>query len=252
MHRKTVLLYSILSLICPIVHAQTNEQINHELLAVFGKSSLNDRMLERQKKEQKPRKFGFKKNKSKKVQAKQEALWFAKVLEDMKNRLPFDSAMELGSNSNTDVYVEINAQKKWLITPDFNVQAEQTLRYGSESRNYSETQFNFTKKQSTKAFASNNFSIVKTYEETITWDDKLYRQQNLDNDNQLSYGLYSSGVYNKESKDLDIQSWGPYFAWRLPLWRDWVYLENELSYYKDATVTEGYSFSVGLKLEATF
>lgn len=241
-----------LLLLLPTYSFADTSHLAEEMMAVFGTNSLENRMLVEEKKHKKIKQFGFHASNKKKRTKKQNEIWIQQVLKDVFNILPFQSDVNLGSNSNTDVYVELNAQKLWKITPDFNLSAEQTFRYGAESKSYSETNFNFTQKQSKQAVASNDFSIIKTYESEITWDDKLYRQQDFANKNRLSYGVYSSGTYNKENKNIDIQSWGPYFAWRLPIWRDWVYLENELSYYKDASAVEGYSFSVGVKLEATF
>lgn len=233
-----------------MLHA--SEPTADELMAVFGHDSLENRMLIAEHQAKKPKQMGFKHSKKKKAKIKKEPIWLQQVLNRVFDIFPFQSDVNLGSNSTTDVYVELNAQKLWKITPDFNMGAEQIFRYGAESKTYSETHFNFTQQQSSKAFASNNFSIVKTYDTQITWDDKLYRQQEFENNNRLSYGVYSSGTYDKEKKDVELDNWGPYFAWRLPIWRDWIYLENELSYYKDATAVEGYSFSVGIKLEATF
>lgn len=110
----------------------------------------------------------------------------------------------------------------------------------------------FQIEEKTQMIASNDFSIVREREQNITWNDRIFRQQDLFENNRVTYGVNSSGTYNKESKDLNIQSWGPYFAWRFPIYKDRIYLENEVSYFKDSTTVEGYSVTVAIKLEATF
>lgn len=222
------------------------------LMQVFHQDSLAKRMLKAEEKRHHSHHFGFPIKNKKKLTAVQKKLWAQQILDRLSSALPFENNLALGSESNHEAYLEMNAEKTWMFTPNFNLVASQVIRYGTQNKSYAETDFNFTQKESSKAFASNNFSVIKTYEEEITWDDRLYRQQDIMNDNRLTYGVYSSGVYNKQTKDIDIQSWGPYFAWRHPLWRDRFYIENEVSYYKDASMIDGYSVSVAIKLEATF
>lgn len=148
-------------------------------------------------------------------------------------------------NSNTtynDIFTANTVQENQLVHDTID-----------SSKIYIPTQtlvFQFEEK--TQMIASNDFSIVREREQNITWNDRVFRQQDLFENNRLTYGINSSGTYNKESKDLNIQSWGPYFAWRFPIYTDRIYLENEVSYFKDSTLVEGYSVTVAIKLEATF
>lgn len=222
-----------------------------QLMIIFGTNSLAYRLAINEKKVRHLRTFGIHKKNIHKNKT-QEKHWINQVMADVSNILPFQNDINLGSNSNTDVYVQLSAEKNWNIFSDWSLDTTQTFRYGAQSKNYSETDFNFSQKNASDNLASNRFSIIKTYEAEITWNDKLFMKQKFLNEHQLTYGIYTSGIYNEEKKDLELQSWGPYFGWRVPLWKKWLYLDNDISYYKDLTSTEGYSFSANLQLEAFF
>lgn len=229
-------------------------QLIQELMAPFTQDSLAEKALKSEQSHRKPRVFGINHNKTashKKVST--DSHWVKHVLSDLSKMLPFQNDMNLGSNSDSDVYVELSAEKNWKLSPKFSFNATQTFRYGAESRNYSETHFKLTQQESKTALASTQFSVIKTYDETYTWDNHLFRQQQLPNDRRLTYGIYSNGIYDKTKRDIELQSWGPYLSWRRPLWRKWIYIENEVSYYKDLTSDDGrHIFTTSLQFEANF
>ena len=229
-------------------------QLLHDLMLPFVQDSLSEKAKKSEQSHRKQRSFGVNHNHpTARPKVSNDTHWVKHVVSDLSKMLPFNNDMNLGSNSDSDVYVELNAEKQWELTPKFSFHATQIFRYGSESRNYSETNFNFTQKESKTAFASTQFSVIKTYEETYIWDNHLFRQQQLSNDRRLTYGIYSNGIYDKTKRDLEVQSWGPYLSWRRPLWRNWVYIENEVSYYKDLTSDEGrHIFTTSLQFEANF
>ena len=229
-------------------------QLSEELIAVFSQDSLAEKAQKAEQNRRKRRIFG--ENHTLKAIRKKTSTdnhWVKHVLSDLSKMLPFQNDMNLGSNSPSDVYVELSAEKNWKLTPKFSFNAAQTFRYGAQSRNYSETNFKLTQQESKTTLASTQFSVVKTFNETYTWDNHLFRQQQLPNDRRLTYGVYSGGIYDKTKHDLELQSWGPYVSWRRPLWYKWIYVENQVSYYKDLTTTEGrHVFSTSLQLETNF
>ncbi|MBF7682781.1 hypothetical protein I2F27_05465 [Acinetobacter sp. B5B] len=226
----------------------------NQLMAVFSKESLANRLKKNEISHTKVRVLGVskKKNSSKKLTKAKELLWVGQIMQDVSKILPFQSNLDLGSNSTSDVYVQVIAAKSWPLFAHWSLDTTQTFRYGAQSKNYSETDFNFSQKSNTESLMANQLSVIKTYESQYNWSDKLFMKQKLWLNHQLTYGLYTSGIYNKDKKEVEIQSWGPYLGWRLPLWRTWLYLDNDLSYYKDSSATEGYSFNVNLQLEAIF
>ncbi|MEB3767309.1 hypothetical protein [Acinetobacter sp. MD2] len=223
-----------------------------ELMAVFGHDSLADRTQRFYNTHQVKRKFGMQKAASKAKTAKAQRATIQSIISNLSKQLPFQSDLNLGSNSDTDVYVEVNASKDWQLNPSLDFNTQQTFRYGAQSRNYSETNFNFTQKQQHQAIASSALSVTKTYDDTYNWENHLFRKQKINHDQSLTYGLYSNGIYNKEKRDIELQNWGPYVAWRRPLWRTWLYLENELSYYQDRTNDNKGEFSTNIQFEMAF
>lgn len=229
-------------------------QLIQELMTPFSQGSLAEKAQKSEQNHHKRRVFGENRTRTTpRKKSSNDNHWVKHVLSDLSKMLPFQNDMNLGSNSDSDVYVELSAEKNWKITPKFSFNAAQTFRYGAESRNYSETNFKLTQQESKTAVASTQFSVVKTYDEAYTWDNHLFRQQQLPDDNRLTYGIYSSGIYDKTKRDIELQSWGPYVAWRRPLWRTWVYIENEVSYYKDLTSDDSrHILSTSLQFEANF
>ncbi|MHA3049318.1 hypothetical protein [Acinetobacter sp. ANC 4641] len=231
-----------------------SQQLSNELMAVFSQDSLSQKAQKSEQNHRKRRIFG--ENHTEKAARKKISTdnhWVKHVLSDLSQMLPFQNDMNLGSNSPSDVYVELSAEKNWKLTPKFSFDAAQTFRYGAQSRNYSETNFKLTQQESKTTLASTQFSVVKTFDETYTWDNHLFRQQQFPNDKRLTYGIYSSGIYDKTKRDIELQSWGPYVSWRRPLLYNWIYIENEVSYYKELTSNEGkHVFSTSLQFETNF
>ena len=69
-------------------------------------------------------------------------------------------------------------------------------------------------------------------------------------DNSLTYGIYSGGVYTKN--DMRVNSWGPYISWRQPVWRDWIFMQNDLNFFNHIDDDPKHQLSVQMNLEANF
>ena len=193
----------------------SNEQLSQELLAVFDNDSLWARTLQ----------------------------------------LPFSNDINLGSNSDSDVYVQFLAKKQWVLRHDISIDTQQLFRYGSSSKNYSETTFNLNQKLQDNTLFSNQFSLNKSQDEEYYWANRTFQQYQFLKNYRLIYGIYSSGVYDQTKKDWELQLWGPYLSWRRPLWRDWIFIDNQISYYHDMTTTDKelqHIFSTTIQLEANF
>lgn len=229
-------------------------EFTNELMAVFHQDSLTIRLKKAEHAHSKVRILGVinKKAITKKEAKATERLWINQIMQDVSKILPFQSNLGLGSNSTSDVYIQLSTGKSWPLFADWNLETNQTFRYGAQSKNYAETDFNFSQKSNSAELMANQLSVIKTYESQYNWNDKLFMKKNLWLNHELTYGLYTSGIYNKDTKELELQSWGPYLGWRLPLWRTWLYLNNDISYYKDTTTTKGYSFNINLQIEAIF
>ena len=231
----------------------SNAQLVEELLRAFDNDSLWMRTLQQQP--QPVKKFG-KSHKSKTQKNKiSNPDPISASITTISSLLPFSNDIHLGSNSDSDVYVQFLAKKQWVLRHDVSIDTQQLFRYGSTSKNYSETTLNLNQKLEDNTLFSNQFSLNKSQDEEYYWANRTFQQYQFLKNQRLIYGVYSSGVYDQEKKDWELQLWGPYLSWRRPLWRDWIFIDNQISYYHDLTTTDKelqHIFSTTVQLEANF
>lgn len=217
-----------------------------ELMAVFGNDTLWKRATQP---EQTYKAFGKKKKKTSSAQISAtnplSASWAT-----ISTWMPFENDLDLGSNSESDVYVQFLAKKKWNLRHNISFDTEQIFRYGSTSRNYTETTLNLTQKMQDNTLFSNKFNVNKSENEDYNWGNWTFQQFEFVKDNSLTYGIYSGGVYTKN--DIQLNSWGPYISWRQPIWRDWIFMQNDLNFFNHIDDDPKHQLSVQINLEANF
>lgn len=216
-----------------------------ELMAVFG----NDTLWKRAQSEQPYNALGKKKKKASSNQAAPtnplSASWVT-----ISTWMPFENNLDLGSNSESDVYVQFLAKKKWNLRHNISLDTEQIFRYGSTSRNYTETTLNLTQKMQDNTLFANKFNVNKSENEDYNWGNWTFQQFEFVKDNSLTYGVYSGGVYTKN--DMRLNSWGPYISWRQPVWRNWLFMQNDLNFFNHIDDDPKHQLSVQMNLEANF
>lgn len=217
-----------------------------ELMAVFGNDTLWKRATQP---EQTYKAFGKKKKKTSSTQVSTtnplSASWAT-----ISTWMPFENNLDLGSNSENDVYVQFLAKKKWNLRHNISLDTEQVFRYGSTSRNYTETTLNLTQKMQDNTLFANKFNVNKSENEDYSWGNWTFQQYQFLKDNHLTYGIYSGGVYNKN--DIRLNSWGPYISWRQPVWRNWLFMQNDLNFFNHIDDDSKHQLSVQMNLEANF
>lgn len=164
--------------------------------------------------------------------------------------MPFENDLDLGANSDSDIYVQFLAKKKWNLRHNISIDTEQIFRYGSTSRNYSETTLNLTQKMQDNTLFANKFNVNKSENEDYNWGNWTFQQFEFVKNNSLTYGVYSGGVYTKN--DIRLNSWGPYISWRQPIWRDWIFMQNDLNFFNHLDDDSKHQLSVQMNLEANF
>ena len=217
-----------------------------ELMAVFG----NDTLWKRATQPEHPYKaLGKKKKKASSNQIEPTnpltASWTT-----ISTWMPFENNLDLGSNSESDVYVQFLAKKKWNLRHNISLDTEQIFRYGSTSRHYTETTLNLTQKMQDNTLFSNKFNVNKSENEDYNWGNWTFQQFEFVKDNSLTYGVYSGGVYTKN--DMRLNSWGPYISWRQPVWRNWLFMQNDLNFFNHIDDDPRHQLSVQMNLEANF
>ncbi|WP_252060590.1 selenocysteine synthase [Acinetobacter sp. AHP123] len=217
-----------------------------ELMAVFGNDTLWKRATQP---EQTYKAFGKKKKKTSSTQVSTNnplsASWAT-----ISTWMPFENNLDLGSNSENDVYVQFLAKKKWNLRHNISLDTEQVFRYGSTSRNYTETTLNLTQKMQDNTLFANKFNVNKSENEDYSWGNWTFQQYQFLKDNHLTYGVYSGGVYTKN--DIRLNSWGPYISWRQPVWRNWLFMQNDLNFFNHIDDDSKHQLSVQMNLEANF
>ena len=216
-----------------------------ELMAVFG----NDTLWKRAQSEHPYKDLGKKKKKTSSNQATLtnplSASWTT-----ISTWMPFENNLDLGSNSESDVYVQFLAKKKWNLRHNISLDTEQVFRYGSTSRHYTETTLNLTQKMQDNTLFANKFNVNKSENEDYNWGNWTFQQFEFVKDNSLTYGVYSGGVYTKN--DMRLNSWGPYMSWRQPVWRNWLFMQNDLNFFNHIDDDPKHQLSVQMNLEANF
>lgn len=230
---------------------ETNDALSdvtliQELMAVFGNDTLWKRATQP---EQTYKAFGKKKKKNSSAQVSKtnplSASWAT-----ISTWMPFENNLDLGSNSENDVYVQFLAKKKWNLRHNISLDTEQVFRYGSTSRNYTETTLNLTQKMQDNTLFANKFNVNKSENEDYSWGNWTFQQYQFLKDNHLTYGVYSGGVYTKN--DIRLNSWGPYISWRQPVWRNWLFMQNDLNFFNHIDDDSKHQLSVQMNLEANF
>jgi len=217
-----------------------------ELMAVFGNDTLWRRATQP---EPTYKAFGKKKKMNSSTQVSTtnplSASWAT-----ISTWMPFENNLDLGSNSENDVYVQFLAKKKWNLRHNISLDTEQVFRYGSTSRNYTETTLNLTQKMQDNTLFANKFNVNKSENEDYSWGNWTFQQYQFLKDNHLTYGVYSGGVYTKN--DIRLNSWGPYISWRQPVWRNWLFMQNDLNFFNHIDDDSKHQLSVQMNLEANF
>lgn len=226
--------------------ALPNVALIQELMAVFGNDTLWRRATQP---EPTYKAFGKKKKKNSSAQVSTtnplSASWAT-----ISTWMPFENNLDLGSNSENDVYVQFLAKKKWNLRHNISLDTEQVFRYGSTSRNYTETTLNLTQKMQDNTLFANKFNVNKSENEDYSWGNWTFQQYQFLKDNHLTYGVYSGGVYTKN--DIRLNSWGPYISWRQPVWRNWLFMQNDLNFFNHIDDDSKHQLSVQMNLEANF
>ncbi|CAI3148590.1 hypothetical protein MWMV2_MWMV2_02598 [Acinetobacter oleivorans] len=226
--------------------ALPDDALIQELMAVFGNDTLWRRATQP---EPTYKAFGKKKKKNSSTQVSTtnplSASWAT-----LSTWMPFENNLDLGSNSENDVYVQFLAKKKWNLRHNISLDTEQVFRYGSTSRNYTETTLNLTQKMQDNTLFANKFNVNKSENEDYSWGNWTFQQYQFLKDNHLTYGVYSGGIYTKN--DIRLNSWGPYISWRQPVWRNWLFMQNDLNFFNHIDDDSKHQLSVQMNLEANF
>ncbi|WP_445403996.1 selenocysteine synthase [Acinetobacter vivianii] len=222
-----------------------DQQLAQDLMAVFG----NDTLWQRAQQPQPVKKLG-KNNKHHSQQKIATPNPLSASWSTISSLLPFSNDLDLGANSDTDIYIQFLAKKNWALPLGLQLNTAQIFRYGSSSKNYAETNLDLTQKLQHQKQLSTQFNVSKTQDEDYSWSNRTFQQLHFLSKDNLSYGILTTGEY--ENKELRVNEWGPYFSWRRPIWRNWIFMQNDLNYLNVPATRQEDHFSYQMSFEAQF
>jgi hypothetical protein len=225
--------------------AADDSQLAHDLMAVFG----TDTLWQRAQQPQPVKKLG-KNNKHHSQQKLATANPLSASWSTISSLLPFSNDLDLGANSDTDIYIQFLAKKNWALPLGLQLNTAQIFRYGSRSKNYAETNLDLTQKLQHQNQLSSQFNVSKTQDTDYSWSNRTFQQLHFLSQDKLSYGIFSTGEY--ENRELRVNEWGPYFSWRRPIWRNWIFMQNDLNYLNVPATRQADHFSYQMSFEAQF
>lgn len=162
--------------------------------------------------------------------------------------------VDLGVRSD-DVFVRTKFDKSWQLSHDIHARFEQMYRYGSSSEHTALTTLEFVQPQSASRQIVSRSHLYYTHqdEENLDWSSSLFQQHALPVKHgtaELSYGLYTGG--NIVAKNADLNTYGPYVSYRQPVWRDWLFLQGDVSFYNNKLTDRDHHVAVFSRVEVVF
>lgn len=166
--------------------------------------------------------------------------------------LGIETDLDAGIRSGSDIFGRLRISKDWKITDQFSTRLEQIYRYGSESKHYLRTNFEnkYTETDTTFIMNHTNFEYRHDVDEERSWGNSLYRQHNFKPLTHISYGISMGGRLDKELSKFNY--WGPFVSYRQPIWRNWLFIQPEISFYNDKDKDRKHFIQTFVRLEAIF
>ncbi len=101
----------------------------------------------------------------------------------------------------------------------------------------------------------NRAHVVYTHKgvENLDWGNSLFQQHHLPVKHgtaELNYGLYAGG--DIVDKNPNLNTYGPYVSYRQPVWRDWLFLQGDVSYYNNKLTERDHHVALFSRVEVVF
>ncbi len=163
--------------------------------------------------------------------------------------------IDLGVRGTDDVYLRLRMGRQKALGNDWQAKAEQIYRYGSQSEHYARTNVLFERPILAYRKFVNHSHLEYTHDEgveAVHWGNSLHQthtQAGKLGNHDLSYGIYASGRLDEGQT---LNSYGPFIHYRQPIWREWIFLQGELSYYNNKLLERDHHLASFLRVEMVF
>ncbi len=160
---------------------------------------------------------------------------------------------DIGVRSGDDVYLRVGGQVPWKWQ-GLSGTLEQIYRYGSKSEHYARASHTLHLVKSPHRLLNNHTYTEYTQHsgEDILIGNSLYQTHfypSFLGTKTLSYGINVTG---KPSDGQTINSYGPFVHYRQPIWREWLFLQGEISYYNDKLENKDHHLASFMRIELRF
>lgn len=162
--------------------------------------------------------------------------------------------VDLGVRSD-DVFVRAKWNKEWQLPHDISSRFEQMYRYGTRSEHTLLSTLEFSQPQSAHRRVINRSHLLYTHkgEENLNWGNSLFQQHHWQVKHgtaELNYGLYAGG--DIVDKNPNLNTYGPYVGYRQPVWRDWLFLQGDVSFYNNKLTDRDHHVALFSRVEMVF
>lgn len=168
--------------------------------------------------------------------------------------LGVETDVDLGVRSD-DVFIKMRAEKEWELPKNVDMRFEQVYRYGSKSEHYTLSTLEFSQPQSATRTLTNLTQLNYTSQDTedLNWGNSFYQQhywKGKHGRREFSYGIYTGG--DIEDKKANLNIYGPYVSYREPVWREWLFLQGDVSYYNNKAEDRDHHVAAFGRVEMVF
>ncbi|MCC2638862.1 MAG: hypothetical protein K0Q68_2581 [Moraxellaceae bacterium] len=143
-----------------------------------------------------------------------------------------ESNLDVGARGidPTDLFVRYRLRKQWNLTDDSIARLSQTLRYGSDSKERYTPVLDLERALDNRSVLRLSNYYDYRYESSsdgFHWSHAASFSRALHNSRSYSYGISLNGQTRPEWRG---ESYGPWFIYRSPFLRPWLYFEVEPHY----------------------
>lgn len=166
-----------------------------------------------------------------------------------------DHDIDIGVRSKDGLYLRLHAKKDWQYSPTHHGYIEQMYRYGSRSEHYLRSNFGASWVQSPTVNLNYHAYLDYTHkkdDETIVLGNQLYNAHRYRTPlgvRTLSYGVQFADTLGD---GVSLNRFGAFGGYRQPIFKDWLFIQGEVSVYNDRADDKGGRVDSFLRLEAVF
>lgn len=160
---------------------------------------------------------------------------------------------DLGTRSGGEIYGRLRAEKRWQSNHK-DIRLEQIYRYGTKSEHFLRTNHITTYPKSDTRSLINHAYLEYTHndDEKVIIGNTLHQTHTYPiplGERRLSYGV---NAYARLDENTYPNSYGAFVNYRQPIWRNWLFVQGELTYYNNKLENKDHHLASFVRLEMQF